>query len=181
MSKALKLGHPIVLGPEVPVVDVLAFGPGPNTQLLSEVASKHRKLTVTDGGTNLYYEGKDYVIDRDDKRRPESITSVANSSLDVAGAATVTFTAAYVTLDGDTHAHRTTAPEVRITIDGTAGGCTVQPQGSADGVAWYSMGASFVVAPGQTRTRMIEEPNTYVRAQLSAVAGINKVTVQDNS
>lgn len=71
----------------------------------------------------------------------------------------------------------------RIILDGSAaaGGGTFNTQGSGDGVAWYNLGTPIVVAAGETRTRWIGEPNTYLRVQTTGAVGTTEFRIQEFS
>lgn len=177
----LKLGRPFPLGPETPVTDALVFAAAPDTQALSEPASKDRFPVLVDGGRKLY-AGTDYALVRNDKKEVVAITSLVGGYLDAGGNASCDFIAAYFSGDAISESHRAFGESSRITIDASAGGpATVDTEGSDDGVSWYSLGTTFTVNAGQTRTRHLDLPSTYVRANLTGVAGPVQVRVQDEA
>jgi hypothetical protein len=177
----MKLGRPFRLGPITPVVDALVFGAAPDEQPLSVTGLRERKIDVSLAGVPVY-EGDDYTIVRNDDREPIAVASVAGGALDAGGNVSVSFTEATFLADDDSESFNTAAQQLRVTIDGSSGGgCTVNTQGSADGGAsWYDLGLPFAVAAAETRTRMIEEPTSSLRVQLTAVAGPIEVLVQEN-
>jgi hypothetical protein len=172
----------VSLPPELRITDALVFGPAPDTQVLSEDgywAPDGRGTELVDG-TTRYYHDEDFTLDRDPVTgNIVSITTVANGALDAGGPADATFYSAEHTIDGDTVWYPTRSNQTRITVDATAAGpVTVNTQGRTSSSGAHNLGSSFVVAAGETRTRMIEEPVSEVRVQLTAVTGPVQVYVQ---
>lgn len=180
------LGRPILLGPATRVTDTLVFAAAPDTQVLSETAHGERKLdAVITAGTARYYEGKDYILDRDSDGNIVSLTTLVDGALDAGGSVDATYTAITFDSDDTSEEHRVTGFGFRVTIDGAregTGAATVQVMGRTfKNVDYNNMGNSFTVAAGESRTIYFDETTDLIAVDLSAVAGEVDLYIQDVS
>lgn len=179
-AETASLGAPVQLSPVTPQVDALVFGAAPDTQALSVQGAKYPDMSLDNGA----YEGsaRDFVVNYDDDGYAVSITTVAGGSMDAGGAVNATYRKAFFDSDDASEWFDSTSRETRFTCDCTSGAATAtfNTEGrSEDDGGVFPLGGSQAVANGDTFTRMIEEPVSQVRANLTGVTGPVKVLVQD--